>query len=345
MLKLNKIIIQLLKSIKVDVSEVEISPFNRIGNNRTFIAKTKIKTFFIKHYFQSVSDNRDRLGSEIAFYNYAINCDITVIPKVIVSDKLNRIIIFDYVKGDNFKNITLNKNHINQASSFFSSLNNSNFKSKYGKEIKNASESCFSIKSHLELTKNKISYLVKSINNTIENSEIIDLLNDLNECYKKTEKQIINFSKQNNIDIDEEIGSDKRVISPSDFGFHNCIINENKKLIFFDFEYSGLDDPAKVIGDFFSQLEVPVPITFFNLFVDKAFANFKNKNEMILRSKLQLPLYKIKWACIVLNVFLPVNLERRLFSNPDLDIAEYKLNQLSKAQLIIKNLKHQKWHT
>lgn len=339
MLKLNKKIVQLLKANQDDISEVEISPLNRIGNNRTFIAKTKAKTFFIKHYFQSISDNRDRFGSEIAFYDYASNCTNNLIPKVIACDKLSRIIIFDYIKGDNFKNITLNKNHINQAASFFSLLNNPNFKSKFGNKIKNGSESCFSIKSHLKFTKNKICYLEKSINNTAKNKEIIDLLNDLNECFKKTKKQIINFSKNNNINVDEEITLDKRIISPSDFGFHNCIINKNKKLIFFDFEYSGLDDPAKVIGDFFSQLEIPVPITFFDLFVDKAFVNFKNKDEMILRSKLLFPLFKIKWACIVLNVFLPVNLERRLFSNPDIDIAEYKSNQLLKAQIIIKKFK------
>ena len=191
MINLNKKIVKLLKAIQDDISEVEISPLNRIGNNRTFIAKIKTKIFFVKHYFQSVSDNRDRFGSEIAFYNYANNCDIPFVPKVMVYDKLNKIIVFDYVKGNNFKNIPLNKNHINQASSFFSSLNNPKFKSKYGQEIKNGSESCFSIKSHLELTKNKISFLVKSINNTIENKEITDLLNDLNKCFKKTEKQII----------------------------------------------------------------------------------------------------------------------------------------------------------
>ena len=36
------------------------------------------------------------------------------------------------------------------------------------------------------------------------------------------------------------------ILSPSDFGFHNIIIKD-KKCYFIDFEYSGFDDPHKLI--------------------------------------------------------------------------------------------------
>jgi hypothetical protein len=46
--------------------------------------------------------------------------------------------------------------------------------------------------------------------------------------------------------------SNKIFLSPSDFGFHNCIESING-LIFIDFEYSGIDSPLKLILDFTYQ--------------------------------------------------------------------------------------------
>ena len=39
-------------------------------------------------------------------------------------------------------------------------------------------------------------------------------------------------------------------MSPSDFGLQNTLFTKNK-LFFIDFEYAGLDDPAKCLLDFF----------------------------------------------------------------------------------------------
>ena len=41
-------------------------------------------------------------------------------------------------------------------------------------------------------------------------------------------------------------------MSPSDFGFHN-VIKKDDFLYFIDFEYAGLDDPVKLICDFYCQ--------------------------------------------------------------------------------------------
>ena len=58
------------------------------------------------------------------------------------------------------------------------------------------------------------------------------------------------------------------MIISSDFGFHN-VINKNNKLFFIDFEYAGLDDPIKLICDFYCQ-----PDQFINLNKKNIFRNF-----------------------------------------------------------------------
>src|SRR6185503_11886129 len=46
-------------------------------------------------------------------------------------------------------------------------------------------------------------------------------------------------------------------LSPSDFGYHNAVLADDETVRFFDFEYAGWDDPAKLVCDFFNQVEVP----------------------------------------------------------------------------------------
>ena len=55
------------------------------------------------------------------------------------------------------------------------------------------------------------------------------------------------------------LGEADRVVSPSDFGFHNALRTEDGRLAFLDFEYAGWDDPAKLVCDFELQPAVPAP--------------------------------------------------------------------------------------
>ncbi len=43
----------------------------------------------------------------------------------------------------------------------------------------------------------------------------------------------------------------KFIVSPSDFGFHNALLDDGGAISFLDFEYSGRDDPAKLDLRFF----------------------------------------------------------------------------------------------
>jgi len=61
-------IIELLKTHKQDVSDVTIDLIKRTGNNKAAIVRTKNTTFFVKNYFNSTLDNRDRFNSEVLFF-------------------------------------------------------------------------------------------------------------------------------------------------------------------------------------------------------------------------------------------------------------------------------------
>jgi hypothetical protein len=110
---------------------------------------------------------------------------------------------------------------------------------------------------------------------------------------------------------------------------------------FLDFEYAGWDDPAKMVSDFFSQLAVPVPFEHFERFLAAALAFSPNAEMLAVRTRILLPVFRMKWCCIVMNDFLPDTLRRRRFADPASDEAKRKREQLDKAQQLLPRIQIQ----
>jgi len=106
---------------------------------------------------------------------------------------------------------------------------------------------------------------------------------------------------------------EKLVISPSDFGFHNALQRADESWCFLDFEYAGLDDPAKLLCDFLARPGADLPAASAETFCSAAdFAG-----DVRERVERLLPVHRIKWACIALNDFIPEARSRRSFARHD----------------------------
>ena len=100
--------------------------------------------------------------------------------------------------------------------------------------------------------------------------------------------------------------ADDCCLSPSDFGFHNALVDETGRLSFLDFEYAGRDDPAKLVSDFFCQPEIPVPLRYHAGFVARLAEGLELDEAGRARCRMLLDAYRVKWTCIILNDFLPL---------------------------------------
>src|SRR5205085_6687704 len=103
-------------------------------------------------------------------------------------------------------------------------------------------------------------------------------------------------------------------------------------LKFFDFEYAGWDDPAKMVADFFCQPECPVPEALYDAFASAVAGEMAQPELHLWRFGLLLPVYRVKWCCIMLNDFLPGGNHRRRFARGELGEEERKRRQLRKVQ-------------
>ena len=137
--------------------------------------------------------------------------------------------------------------------------------------------------------------------------------------------------------FDHEIKQSERMLSPSDFGFHNMKVSDTSRLVFYDFEYFGWDDPVKLISDslwhpgmYLDEEESQVWFTAIRPF-------FPEMPNFDLRFRCLYPLFGIRWALILLNEFVREKLKNRVNADPSkrFSIEAIQARQLEKAELLL----------
>ena len=307
------------------------------GNNRTFRVETSKGVFAVKQYFRHSGDLRDRLASEFAFLKYAHNVAPKLVPIPYAVDIVSGMALYEFVEGVAYAPSEINANLVQQAAQFFVSLNSKQTRAQ-AVDLPMASEACFSISNHLQLIERRLVALHNTSVNTAEDEAAQSLVRTIFEFWKELKDAVVLRSRQLGLDHAAELRAEQRCISPSDFGFHNALQTPSGATKFLDFEYAGWDDPAKMTGDFFSQLAVPVPADLFDTFVTEVMTVFDQPEVLVNRAVLLRPVYRVKWCCIALNIFLPEHLSRRRFANPGLNETALKQSQLIKAANLFKTM-------
>jgi hypothetical protein len=302
------------------------------GNNRLYLIVTGCGSFILKEYFRHQNDPRNRLDTEFDFATFAWEAGIRSIAEPIGRDRDAGVAIYRYLEGRSLTPEEVGAGEIDEAIAFIAALNRHR-ESRVARVLPDASEACFSLAGHLERVEERIGRLLR-----IEPHDAIDVdacrfvQGELVPAWQTVRTAIEEQGKALGIPCAEVLSSAERLISPSDFGFHNVIAGA-RGLSFVDFEYAGWDDPAKTVGDFFSQVAMPVPFHYFDRVATAVAACVADPHRALARMRLLLPLYRVKWCGIVLNHFLPVARERRHFAAPE--ASSRREEQLAKARALL----------
>lgn len=286
------------------------------GNNRVYRVASGERSFLLKEYFRHPGDRRDRLGAEFGFARFAWDQGVRCIPEPIACDATQGVALYDFVEGAPIAAEEVTAADIEQAAAFVRTLDGIRL-APGAQSLPDASEACFSIAAHLDLVEQRLRRLLAITPVTELDKQAKDFTEkDLCIFFRQVRAGIESALARLRIPAVKELTRQKRTISPSDFGFHNALRQEDGNLVFLDFEYAGWDDPAKLVCDFFCQVAVPVPPGFQDRF--RSAATRERTNDWLdARLQLLMPLYRIKWCCIVLNHFLPVAAARRRFASED----------------------------
>jgi hypothetical protein len=309
------------------------------ANNRVFKLRVETgsytTTFVLKSYFSHPDDSRDRLGHEFSFLSYVWSHGIRSIPQPLASDPQQHLALYEYLPGRKLSQNEVTSARVEEAFDFYESINSFRYVDP-ASNLPRASESCFSIDEHIQRVDSRVRRL-----------SLIDCVDDSSRKASKfvVEKLVPGWNElraavvsESGTNLRHDISNANPAISPSDFGFHNALL-EGARLRFIDFEYAGIDDPAKTVCDFFCQPELPAPSAAWEAIVKRVTAMFPEDPALDFRIRLLLPVYQIKWCCILLNEFLPTGSARREFSAND-SLSSHRQEQLKKVTMFFERVAH-----
>lgn len=314
----------------------DVVPFAASGNNRVFAVTADERRYAAKVYFRHPSDKRDRLHAEFSFLSCADRAGITCVPKPVVCDPVRGIGVYEFIEGRKLSTSEIDADCVDQAAEFIARLNQAATRVE-GRDLPDASEACFSVTAHFSMVDRRIDRLEQIASEESIDREAREFSAALKVRWGQLKSLILKEAAAARIDPDTMLTD--RCLSPSDFGFHNALATRERGICFIDFEYAGWDDPAKLVGDFFSHPAIPVDITHLERFVKAASAYAERPAEIAARAHILFPVFQVKWCCIILNEFLPEAAKRRLFADPGTDPAVRKRGQLNKATSLFKRIR------
>ena len=305
-----------------------LEPITGGGNNRVFRVESGGAPVVLKVYFRHPDDPRDRLRADFGFSAFAWGVGARSLPQPLASDRETGMAVYEFVAGQKLAPGEVTATHVEEAAAFVRSINEHRADPR-ASALPQASEACFSIADHLACVSRRLDRL-RGIDVGSPIGRDAEMIVD-RRMRPAWERVAADVRASAHGGVDGQLDAGDRCLSPSDFGFHNAIRAADRRLRFLDFEYAGWDDPAKMVCDFFCQPAVPVPRELLSGFVAAVSPLWRDPAAFARRAALLLPVYELKWCCIMLNEFLPAADSRRTFAGAIVDREARRAVQLAKV--------------
>jgi len=309
------------------------------ANNRVYRVDCGSCSALLKAYFRHPDDPRDRLDAEFSFCRLAWDRGLRCLPRPLACDRDRDLGLYEFVEGRTLLPDEVGIEHVEQAVDFYRELNRHKTDPAAG-ALPRASEACFTLGEHLACVGRRVERLAHLDDATPEGREAGLLVREeLLPTWQQVRARALYEAARRALSLDEPIPRQDECLSPSDFGFHNAILGADGRLRFIDFEYAGWDDPAKMTCDFLCQPAVPVLEACADPFARAVASGLSDPQWHLRRVALLLGVYRVKWCCIMLNEFVPVDRQRRSFAQDARAEEGRKRAQLHKVGRALRELR------
>ncbi len=317
-----------------------LHPIRNGANNRVYRLVWRNGEALLKVYVRYPRDRRDRLGAEYAFYQYVWNVGLRAIPKPLACSPGDGMALFEFVHGVLLRPGQITRRAMEQPLAFYAGINRKNHSSA-AIRLPNASEACFSLAEHVSCVEKRLKKLsIIRTDDRISQEAAAFIQTSLQQSWERVTASAQMAAQRQGLSWTRKLARADRCLSPSDFGFHNALKMSDGQFRFFDFEYAGWDDPAKFVCDFFFQPKVRVPKAYLRWVIQRAAFGEAHRRSLTERINILMPVYRIKWCCIMLNEFTPWGYRRRRFADRKRSLADQKRTQLEKARRLLAEREH-----
>lgn len=319
----------------LESGDLAVAPLGGGGNNRLYRLQGAGRDLVLKHYFRHPAQPRDRLGAEFSFLRHAWGAGLRDLPEPLGRDEQAGAALYGFVAGSPLEPAEIGWPEVGQALDFLATLNGPARED--ATHLGPAAEACFSVEAHLGVVEARVERLLGAEPQDAVGAEAARFVaQELAPAWRAVRDGVRAEVGPTPPRWALELGPRDRVLSPSDFGFHNALRRPGGRLAFLDFEYAGWDDPAKLICDFFLQPARPAPREAAAAFAAGVAALVEDMDGARDRAALLRPVAAVKWCCILLNHFSTVDLARRTFAAAD--APDRRAGQLGLARRLLHDL-------
>lgn len=271
------------------LESLHLTPLQGGGNNRLLLCDDGTRKAVLKHYFSP-----ERRAREVSF------CRVLEgrarLPKVLAEHPTEAAVLLEFLPGSPPRG-PVRTEWVDGAAHFIIQLNAAPRPS-----LRLAVEGGTCQSQHLHLASARLDRLAAA---GVAGALVADLRSELARVAAR-------------LDLNEKpLKPDALCLSPSDFGFHNCLIDSQGGLNFVDFEFAGSDDPAKLVCDFACQPRLPVTAQQAQRFCECLQQSGLFAQDLGFRARQLLAVFVIRWCCILLNPLLAQGETRRKFLGHD----------------------------
>lgn len=280
------------------VGELGMQRLRVHGQNRVFRVDVGGATLLLKRYFPGTGERRDRLRAEFSFSRFAWSQGVRVIPEPIAADYTRHMALFAFVEGTRAAAAPVTAAAIAAAVAFIAHINRDRA-GLSARALPLAFGGLFSIAEHIAAIGSRLIELRERAEGLHLDSFACELIDArLRPAWASVAATLGDCP---------DPPAAERCLSPSDFGFHNAIIDAAGQLVFHDFEYAGWDDPARIVAELFAQPQVPIARQLFMPFAQGIGAALGLSQGFAERAARLLPLYRVYNCCALLTEILPAD--------------------------------------
>lgn len=300
------------------------------GNNRLYRIETAGGDRFALKCYGPADARGDRLGREFDGLGFLAAAGETALPAAMAVDRERRTALYQWIDGKPARPEL--PGDIDQALALVRRLHR--ISRDRGQDwTGQAAEACLSARELLEQIDGRYARLA-ALNG--EPALAAFLAGEFGPALKRARTRLTELYAAAGLDPACAIAPGARILSPSDFGFHNALRRPDGTLIFVDFEYFGWDDPVKLTADVLWHPGMTLSPAAASRWTGGSLALFGDDPAFAVRLAAQKPLYALRWCLIILNEFLPDRWQRRLYAGGDAaGWTLAKAAQLAKARALL----------
>ena len=306
-------------------------PLGRGGNSRVYRIESDKRHYVLKAY--PAADGRERLRRECAALEFlnAHGLEVSV-PRPVAADEAGCFGLYSWLDGTPIGPHT--SADIDQMIAFAAALHRLSGLAA-AQSLGEARESCLSAAELLHQIDARLERLDIA---RAASPDLADFLGDrFMPALAAARIRLKSLYGAAGVPIERMLEPRHRILSPSDFGFHNCLRQSDGRLVFLDFEYFGWDDPIRLVLDFLCHPAMALEEADRRHFLAGTSSFLDEDPSYARRVAAAAPLVALRWCLILLNEFLPGHWNRRSRASGGSDWSAAKTRQLAKAVTMLEH--------